>query len=151
MEPVQEMVDINRIVEETISFLANEAHHRNISVKTDLSREIPQTASDSAQLQQVFLIDAIDKNGEIEIRSSYLAPEKQIVVNITDTGPGIPPEKLSTIFDPFFTTKRAGEGTGLGLAISYTIMERLGGRIKAENDPGGGARFTVILPVSESI
>jgi len=157
MEPVQEMVDINRVVEETISFLENEAHHRNIVVKADLSREIPETASDSAQLQQVFLniidnaIDAIDKNGEIVIKSFYLAPEKEIVVKIKDTGPGIPPEKLGTIFDPFFTTKRAGEGTGLGLAISYTIVERLGGTIKAENEPGGGAIFTVILPVRKTI
>ncbi len=66
---------------------------------------------------------------------------------VTDNGPGIPPEALGQLFDPFFTTKPVGEGLGLGLSISYGIVENLGGTIRAENLAGGGACFTVELPL----
>jgi len=65
---------------------------------------------------------------------------------VLDTGPGIAPDVLPRIFDAFFTTKTAGEGTGLGLWVSYDIVEQHGGRLRADNRPGGGAVFTVELP-----
>jgi two-component system sensor histidine kinase HupT/HoxJ len=72
------------------------------------------------------------------------------VITITDTGPGIPPDVLRRIFDPFFTTKPVGEGTGLGLSISYEIVTKHGGEIRAESAPGGGAVFTLRLPVARA-
>jgi two-component system NtrC family sensor kinase len=72
-----------------------------------------------------------------------------VVIEVADTGCGIPPEHLDRIFDPFFTTKEVGEGTGLGLSISHGIVERHGGRIEVESTPGQGTVFRVVLPVME--
>jgi two-component system NtrC family sensor kinase len=69
-------------------------------------------------------------------------------LTVDDEGPGIPPEALPRIFEPFFTTKP--EGTGLGLSISQRIAQALGGSLTAENRPGGGARFTLLLPLAEN-
>jgi two-component system, NtrC family, sensor kinase len=70
------------------------------------------------------------------------------VIAVGDSGPGIAPDVLRRIFDPFFTTKPVGEGTGLGLSISYEIVTKHGGEIRAESPPGGGAVFTLRLPVA---
>jgi signal transduction histidine kinase len=72
-------------------------------------------------------------------------------VEVEDTGPGIPPEALSKIFDPFYSTKPPGEGTGLGLAICLRILESYGGRIFTESEKGKGTRFTILLPIFNSI
>lgn len=153
MEPVQEKVDVNKILDETIDFLRNEAHYRNITINTDFYRNLPQTVSDSSQLQQVFLnilnnaIDAVGKDGIIDVTTQYRSSDKEMVVIIQDNGPGIPNEVLTRIFDPFFTTKDVGSGTGLGLSISYTIMEKLGGRIMVASEVGQGTAFTLYLPI----
>jgi two-component system NtrC family sensor kinase len=154
MEPTQEMVDINRILSETMTFLENEAHHREIKIETDYAERIPPVTTDSAQLQQVFLniidnaIDAVGKAGTITVKTSYdSSSDRNIVVEIADNGPGIPKEMVGRIFDPFFTTKSAQEGTGLGLSISYSIMEKLGGKITVASQEGKGTTFTIRVPV----
>jgi C4-dicarboxylate-specific signal transduction histidine kinase len=65
-----------------------------------------------------------------------------------DNGPGVPGEALGNIFDPFFTTKEPGKGTGLGLSVSFTIIEGLGGSIKAESNAEGGTSMTIMLPLA---
>jgi len=170
MEPVEEKVDINKILSDTIGFLENDARYKNIEIKTNFWEKLPETISDSSQIQQVFLnilnnaVDAIGKDGEIQIRTNCVMKDKakgytpfefqqeglhdqEIEVCISDTGPGIPNEVLQRIFDPFFTTKEVGRGTGLGLAISYSIVEKLGGRIMVASEVGKGATFTVYFPV----
>jgi two-component system NtrC family sensor kinase len=153
MEPIQEKVDINKLLDETIDFLRNEAHYRNIAINTEYSPDLPPVVSDTAQLQQVFLnlinnaIDAIGKDGEIQVVTSANPQEgRDVVVTIHDSGPGIPTEVLNRIFDPFFTTKEVGKGTGLGLSISYSIIEKLGGRLLVASQEGQGATFTIYLP-----
>ncbi|MGD9504035.1 MAG: ATP-binding protein [Syntrophobacteraceae bacterium] len=153
MEPIQEKVDINKLLDETIDFLRNEAHYRNITINTEYSSDLPPVVSDTAQLQQVFLnlinnaIDAIGKDGEIQVVTSANPQEgRDVVVTIHDSGPGIPTEVLNRIFDPFFTTKEVGKGTGLGLSISYSIIEKLGGRLLVASQEGQGATFTIYLP-----
>ncbi len=152
MEPVQESVDVNRVLEETVGFLENEARFRNIEIRKELLEDLPVIRSDSSQLQQVFLnilenaIDAVAKEGAITVRTSYSPQLREVEVTVADTGPGIPKEMLGRIFDPFFTTKGTGEGTGLGLSVSYSIVEKLGGRITVESEEGRGAAFTIHLP-----
>jgi two-component system NtrC family sensor kinase len=153
MEPVQEKVDVNKLLDGTLDFLRNEAHYRNIEIQTDYFEGLPETVSDSAQLQQVFLnifnnaIDAIGKDGVISLSTSYNPRDKDMVVIISDNGPGIPNDVLNRIFDPFFTTKEVGTGTGLGLSISYSIMEKLGGRILVASEVGKGTTFTLYIPI----
>ncbi|MDF1592636.1 MAG: ATP-binding protein [Desulfobacterales bacterium] len=155
MEPMNERVNVNRVLDETISFLENEAKFNNIAILTDYFEELPETMSDSAQLQQVFLnildnaIDAIGKNGEVKIQTTYNSEEKYIAVLFFDNGPGIPEEVQKKIFDPFYTTREVGKGTGLGLSISYSIMEKLGGRISVDSQDGHGTVFTIILPMKK--
>lgn len=152
MEPVREQVEVNRVLNETIDFLENEARYRAIDIQTDLADNLPVITSDSSQLQQVFLnilnnaIDAIGKNGLIQVKSRYMPKYSQVAIEISDNGPGIPKEFLDKIFDPFFTTKEVGKGTGLGLSISYSIVEKLGGRMMVASQEGEGTTFTIYLP-----
>jgi len=153
MEPVTEILNINTILEESVAFLENEARYRNIEIKADYAPDLPMTASDTAQMQQVFLnilnnaIDAIGKDGEIHLKTRHLAKNNEIGIEISDSGPGIPREMLNKIFDPFFTTKEVGKGTGLGLSISYSIVEKLGGRIMVASAEDQGTTFTIYFPV----
>jgi len=153
MEPVEERVNINEILDESIDFLENDARYRNIDIQTNYAPDLPLTTTDQAQLQQVFLniitnaIDAIDKDGEIVINTRSIKQNNRISIEISDTGPGIPKEALPKIFDPFFTTKEVGKGTGLGLSIAYSIIEKLGGRIMVASEEVIGTTFTIYLPV----
>jgi len=153
MEPTVEKVLVNQVLEECVGFLENEALYQNITIQKELAPDLPMTTSDSSQLQQVFLnilnnaIDAIGKNGTITLKTSYQPDNQQIVIKISDTGPGMTQETVEKIFDPFFTTKEVGKGTGLGLSISYSIIEKLGGTIYVDSKIGKGTTFTIKLPV----
>jgi two-component system sensor histidine kinase HupT/HoxJ len=108
---------------------------------------------DADQLRQV-LINLVqnaqqamaDQPGERVLTLRTHVEDERPIVEVLDTGPGIPPEVLPRIFDAFFTTKAASEGTGLGLWVSYDIVEQHGGRLRADNRPEGGAAFTLELP-----
>jgi two-component system, NtrC family, sensor kinase len=153
MEPIQEQVDINKTINETVDFLENESRYRSIDIQIDPKPDLPRIVSDSSQLQQVFLniinnaIDAIGKNGEIRIKTGYVSKNNEVKIEIADNGPGISKENISKIFDPFYTTKEVGKGTGLGLSIVYSIIEKLGGRIMVASELGVGTTFTIYLPV----
>jgi two-component system, NtrC family, sensor kinase len=107
-----------------------------------------------SQIDQVFLnilanaAQAIPGTGTITIETR--AEGETAVIRIADTGPGIPAGVIGRVFDPFFTTKPVGEGTGLGLSISYEIVAKHGGEIRAESPAGGGAAFTIRLPMSRA-
>ena len=151
MEPLLEDVDVNETLNQTIALLKNYARTNNIEILTDLSPDLPITASDQAQLQQVFLnlisnaIDAIGKDGLIQVRSH--CTDVVINVEIEDNGPGIAEDKQKRVFDPFFTTKVTGKGTGLGLWVSYNIIGKMGGSIGLKSEMGKGTTFTVQIPV----
>jgi two-component system NtrC family sensor kinase len=138
-------------IHQTVDILENYARGNNIDIQTDLADNLPISAGDQAQLQQVILnlvnnaIDAIGKDGTISIKS--LRDSSKILVMITDTGPGIPESMQKKIFDPFFTTKSTGKGTGLGLWISYNIIEKMGGNLALQSREGQGATFTITLPI----
>jgi two-component system NtrC family sensor kinase len=152
MEPHLEDVDVNETLNRTIELLSNYARINNIEIRTDLTPGLPIIANDEAQLQQVFLnlisnaIDAIGKDGSIEVSSAL--SDALIEVRIRDNGPGILEDQQKRIFDPFYTTKETGKGTGLGLWISYNIMEKMGGTIRVQSNPGQGTCFSVQVPVA---
>jgi len=154
MEPLRENVDVNKVLEQTLSFLENEAKYQNISITTQMQQNLPRTLSDTSQLQQVFLnllnnsIDALGSGGDIFISTQADLRNKEIKICIRDNGPGIPKEIEKKIFDPFFTTKKVGQGTGLGLAISYSLIEKLGGSLRLENQQKEGAAFIITLPLT---
>jgi two-component system NtrC family sensor kinase len=120
-------------------------------LQTDIPRDLPELQADTAGIEQVvtnLLSNAAYAAGEggrvvLSARSGAFGA---LAITVTDSGPGIPPEAYPRLFEPFFTTKPPGVGTGLGLSVSLGIVENHGGGIKAENLPGGGARFTVTLP-----
>lgn len=151
MEPRLEDVDINDTLLQTIALLNNYARINNIQIQAELSENLPVIASDQSQLQQVFLnlisnaIDAIGSDGIVEIKSSRL--DSNIMVRISDNGPGISAEMKRKIFDPFYTTKEAGKGTGLGLWVSYNIIQKMDGVIEIESKPGQGTTFEVCIPI----
>jgi two-component system NtrC family sensor kinase len=151
MEPHLDDVDVNNVLDQTIELLANHARINNIRIEKQYGPDLPVIASDQSQLQQVFMnlinnaIDAIGQDGVIKVQSVLENPH--ILIRICDDGPGITKEQLRRIFDPFFTTKAAGQGTGLGLSISYSIIEKMGGTIQADSEPGQGATFTIRLPI----
>jgi signal transduction histidine kinase len=118
-------------------------------VESDLEGSLPPVYGNTGKLQQVLVNlflnarDAMPSGGELSIRTGMR--ESMVVVEISDTGEGIPRENLNRIFDPFFTTKAMGKGTGLGLAVSYGIVQEHGGRILVDS-PGRGTRFMLKFP-----
>ncbi len=153
MEPTHEIVDVNHVLKETITFLANEALHRDIEIQVDFDEDVPHITTDASQLQQVFLnildnaIDAVGNFGKIQVRSGVDSSlGSGLFVEIADNGPGMSKEMAKRIFDPFFTTKAPGQGTGLGLSISHSIVEKLGGKIEVETEQGRGTTFTIRFP-----
>ncbi len=128
----------------------------NIRVVTEFA-PAPYVLGDENQLQQVLLNlvqnahQAMAKQGRERVLTVRVWPNSQnVCLEVGDTGPGIPDEIMPKIFDPFFTTKPPGEGSGLGLSVSYGIVTELGGRLRAENRPEGGATFILELPAGGS-
>lgn len=152
MEPRTDNVDINAVLDQTLSLLQNYARMNNIETDRHLGADLPVIVSDQSELQQVFLnlisnaIDAVGKNGRIELATRRAG--ETIEIDIRDNGPGIPKANLNRIFDPFFTTRNNGKGSGLGLSITRDIVEKMGGDIFVESTEGKGTRFTVRLPAT---
>ena len=146
-------LDINNIITRSAQMLSNQALFHNVEIVTGLDPDVPPITGDGGQLQQVFINlilnagTAIGGKGKITVTSRFDPLSGRVVMQFEDTGPGIAPEILDKIFEPFFTTKAPGEGTGLGLSVAYGIIQQHGGSITAENSAGGGALFTVVLPV----
>jgi two-component system NtrC family sensor kinase len=145
-------VQVNKLLEEIITLLAQRAKYTNVVVNTEFQWGLPPIRVSQSELQQVFLnlinnsLDAMEKQGGVINIVSRLQGDA-IVVEVTDNGPGIPSANLSRIFDPFFTTKPVGRGTGLGLSICYGIIKKLGGDIEVESQVGEGTSFRVRIPL----
>ena len=147
--------DIHQILESSTSMAWNEIRHRARLVK-DFGR-IPPVDGNESRLGQVFvnlLVNAAHaiREGQAESNEIRLVTrldgENRVVVEVRDTGCGIPPDVLARVFDPFFTTKPVGVGTGLGLSICRSIIAGLGGDISVESVVGKGTTFRVALPVA---
>src|SRR5947209_8706551 len=148
----RELVDVNEIIQEMTVLLRGETTRFNILVATNLAADPPKVMADRVQVQQVLMnlmingIEAMkDEDGprELAIRSQR-AENEQLLVSVSDTGIGLPPQQANQIFNAFFTTKP--HGTGMGLRISRSIVESHGGRLWAENNSPRGASFCFSLP-----
>jgi PAS domain S-box-containing protein len=143
-------IDVNRVVEETLSLVAHPLKTSQIQVVRQLGETLPAVRGSANKLQQVFLNlflnarDAMPGGGMLEVRTT--AHNGSVEVEIVDTGAGIAREHIHRIFDPFFTTKASGRGTGLGLSVSYGIIKEHSGKIDVRSTPGKGTSFHVELP-----
>ena len=149
----RELVDVNEVIREMIVLLRSEANRYSISIRIELAEDLPMVMADRVQLQQVFMnlmlngIDAMKgMTGEGELTIKSEADDGQVLVSVSDTGVGLPPEQAEQIFKAFFTTK--DKGTGMGLPISRSIIESHGGRLWATGASGRGATFQFTLPAT---
>jgi signal transduction histidine kinase/ligand-binding sensor domain-containing protein len=152
----RESVDLNEIIREMMLILHNEATKFAVLVLTELAADLPQVMGDRVQLQQVLMnlmmngIDAmkdVDGTRELTIQSQG-GEDGQVLISVSDTGVGLPPQQTDKIFTAFFTTKT--HGTGMGLRISRSIIESHGGRLWAADNSPCGARFQFTLPAMDA-
>jgi two-component system C4-dicarboxylate transport sensor histidine kinase DctB len=150
----QETISVQACIDYALRLFQSRLREGNISIIQDWPDETLWVKGDLVRLEQV-LVNLI--GNALQAMKGVPAPQltlgahthqQQVVISVTDNGPGIPEEHLGHIFEPFFTTKAPGSGLGLGLSISSRIMDDLGGKLQAANRPEGGACFTITLPHS---
>jgi histidine kinase len=157
LEPVQ----VNTVLHQAFDMFSQQLKLREIEVQWNLDESLPEIQAEPGMLEQVFINLLLNARDAIEEkwRSSDPPPQqpkaitiksfqrdRQVVIEVSDTGIGIPASVRSKIFEPFYTTKKVGEGTGIGLSISYGIIKDFGGTIQVQSDPGQGACFTIRFP-----
>jgi PAS domain S-box-containing protein len=147
----REFLDVNELIREMIILLRSEATRYSLSIRTELTEDLPEVMADRVQLQQVFMnlmlngIDAMKETrggGELTIKSE--PDDGQLLISVSDTGVGLHPEQAEQIFRAFFTTK--DNGIGMGLPITRSIIESHGGRLWVTDTSGQGATFQFTLP-----
>jgi len=152
-------VDVNKTVEETLTFVGHQLHLNQIELQTVLDANLPHIQGNAGQLQQVFtnlIINAMHASlpGSTIMITSRFSPALgefggTVELSFLDHGTGIKDEHLKRIFEPFFTTKEVGKGTGLGLSVSYGIIKEHGGEISVQSAVGKGTTFTIVLPIQK--
>jgi PAS domain S-box-containing protein len=147
-------VVLNALVDETLFLMKHHQRFKRLTVARELDMTLPATKGNAEQLIQVLMalmlnaVDAMDDRGKLTVRTVRSQTRAdEVVLEIEDTGVGIPRADQTKIFEPFYTTKPPGRGTGLGLSICYGIVEDHQGRIEVESQPGRGTTFRVFLPV----
>jgi two-component system NtrC family sensor kinase len=147
--------EVQDLIEDTLRLATNQIKLAKVKIKGDLAPNLPPVYGDRQQLEQVFLnivlnaLDAMPEGGTLSISCSGTRDRELVAAEFTDTGVGIPEQKLSDIFNPFFTTKPDAKGTGLGLSVSLGIIRRHGGDMKVRSEVGKGTTFSVFLPVTK--
>ncbi|HAA89778.1 MAG TPA: histidine kinase [Peptococcaceae bacterium] len=152
-----EPLSLNDVVRGALDLVSYHIETSNIELAVNLSKELPLIEGNGQQLEQVvvnLLLNAKEaievakgERRKIEVVTGYDSETDCVFIRVSDTGCGIPSEKLLHIFDPFFTDKGNYRGTGLGLSVSHGIVHSHGGRIEVESEPGKGSVFTVKIPV----
>jgi PAS domain S-box-containing protein len=146
-------LDLNRTVRDTASLLRHEARRKNVEIVERLDETLPEIWGKESGMRGVcmnLMMNAVqamaESGGTLTVTTRGAADHA--VLEVADTGPGVPPAIQDRIWDPFFTTKPVGHGTGLGLSVTQRVVWRHGGTIRVESEPGRGARFVVTLPVN---
>jgi PAS domain S-box-containing protein len=150
---------IDQVVRNAQEMVGYAARSSGVEIRLDLQADLPTTEADADQIVQVvvnLMINAIqamaanDGPRRLTVRTGVDAFRSHLIIEVEDTGPGIPETIMPRIFEPFFTTKDVGFGTGVGLAVSLGMITSHNGSLTAENRPGGGALFRVSLPVERT-
>jgi len=152
------LLDVNQSIEEVVSVVEHTFKLERVEIERDYYSNLPSVKGDKEKLKQVFVnllnnaYDAIGTDGTISITTSFDNKNDEIMISVSDTGMGIPPEKIDRIFDPFYTTKPVDKGTGLGLSVTFGIIDEHGGSIEVESPPsaargheGEDAKSTVFI------
>jgi histidine kinase len=156
-------VNINETLKKAVNILGQQLKVMGIDLVWELEENLPFVSADPNRLEQVFINLLINARDSIDDKwQSRMQPgkgktitlktclnNKKIVVEISDTGSGIPKEHIDRIFEPFFTTKKVGQGTGLGLSISYGIIQECNGDIKVVSDKDQGAKFIMTFSIAD--
>ncbi|UCD38196.1 MAG: PAS domain S-box protein [Fidelibacterota bacterium] len=149
--------DVEHLLESCLRQFSNEIDQAQVTIERNIETALPILLLDDVQIQQVVLnllrnaAQAMPEGGVLTISARAHPEEDAVLIQVTDTGVGIPPEHRKNIFDPFFTTKEIGEGTGLGLSLSYGLVEAHGGTIEVESEVGAGSTFTITLPLTLAV
>ncbi|HEY2846445.1 MAG TPA: HAMP domain-containing sensor histidine kinase, partial [Pyrinomonadaceae bacterium] len=145
--------DAGDIVRSAANLISHQKRSQNVVQQLEIEPQLPLISADPGQIQQAVIalatnaIDAMPDGGTLTFRVSDRG--NRVLVEVEDTGHGIPQENVSKIFEPFFTTKEVGKGTGLGLAVCYGIVSEHDGRISVRSTVDKGTTFSIFLPVSE--
>ena len=143
-------VDAGDIVRSSANLISHQKRGSGISHNIEIEPDLPLISADGGQIQQAIIalatngIDAMSGGGTLSFR--VFSKGNRVVVEVADTGAGIPQDNMSKIFEPFFTTKEVGQGTGLGLAVCYGIISEHSGRISVRSTVGKGTTFSIFLP-----
>jgi len=156
LEPERQPTDVPRLLDEAIELthaVDSKTTRRALVVREiSSSDDMRGLVTDPGLLRQILVnlltnaLDAVDANGRVTVAARSV--EDGVLITVSDTGHGIPPDDLKRIFEPFYTTKGRGKGTGLGLAICRQLTAALGGSISVESRPGRGSTFSVRLPAA---
>jgi PAS domain S-box-containing protein len=147
--------EINDVIESALEMTSYGVEDAGIKMTTRMAQNLPSVWVDPDQINQVITnlvvnaqhaLEGVEGKRQIHVSSSYRAKDNEVVIKVSDTGPGIPPDVQARIFEPFYTTKEVGVGTGIGLAFCHRIMEFHGGRIKVDSTAGSGTAFVVRIP-----
>jgi two-component system NtrC family sensor kinase len=148
-------VSVNDLLEQTLFLLKHHQRFKRISVTRELDEQLPLVLVNDEQMIQVFMalmlngVDAMDGGGMLTVRTLANSDRRdEVMIEVADSGHGIPAADLPKIFEPFYTTKPPGRGTGLGLSICYGIVEQHRGRIEVISEQGLGTTFRVFLPIA---
>jgi two-component system NtrC family sensor kinase len=147
---------LNSVIERCVKLIEHKADLMSIQIQVDMAADLPNVYCDAGQIEQVLLalsmnaIDAMPHGGNLWLKSAKLS-DKEIQLTVRDDGMGIPADVIPQLFEPFMTTKEVGKGVGLGLAISKGIVDRHGGKIEVESQPGKGTTFRITLPMDARV
>ena len=146
----REQIDAGDIVRSSANLISHQKRGSGISQSIEIEPDLPMVSADCGQIQQAVIalatnaIDAMPDGGSLTFR--VFTQRNRVMIEVEDTGAGIPPDNMPKIFEPFFTTKEVGHGTGLGLAVCYGIISEHGGRLTVRSNVGKGTTFSIFLP-----
>jgi signal transduction histidine kinase len=147
-------VNINKLIEETISFISHQPIFRKVEVEKELSSSVPNITADHNQIRQVLInmflnaAQSMPDRGKLKVKTTKVKFKELVQIDILDTGKGISNENIKKIFDPFFTTKKT-EGTGLGLSISLSYLKNHKGYISVKSKLNKGTTFSIFMPIRQ--